>query len=94
MRVHDLLASEYNGCSSPVSAAPHISSPVNRRRRYHQPSDDLSQPIHWPSAAALARLAADVARSIADDVTAPWWNPGDFFGTRFGTDTDKPARRP
>lgn len=63
-----------------------------RKHRYHQPSDDLSQPIDWPSAAALARLAADITRGIADDPKAPQWNPGDFFGTRFGRETDRPAR--
>lgn len=62
-----------------------------RKNRYHQPSDDLAQPINWPSAAALTRLVADVARTIADDPTAPRWNPGDFFGTRFGAGTDAPA---
>lgn len=55
-----------------------------RANRYHRPNDDLSQPIHWSSAAAYARLAADLARSLADERTAPRWNDGDFFGTRFG----------
>jgi Zn-dependent M28 family amino/carboxypeptidase len=64
-----------------------------RRNRYHQPSDDLAQPIHWGSAAAFARLAADVARSIAQDPVAPKWNPGDFFGARFGSGTDKAVGR-
>ena len=64
-----------------------------RRHRYHQPSDDLSQPIHWGSAAAFARLGADVARSIATDPAAPKWNPGDFFGTRFGAGTDTRGQR-
>lgn len=63
-----------------------------RKHRYHQPADDLAQPIDWPSAAALARLAADLTRRIADDPQAPQWNPGDFFGTRFGRETDRPAR--
>jgi hypothetical protein len=65
-----------------------------RKNRYHQPSDDLSQPIDWPSAAALARLTADISRSVADDPAPPRWNPDDFFGTRFGKDTDKPVRKP
>jgi hypothetical protein len=64
-----------------------------RRNRYHQPSDDLSQPIHWPSAAAFTRLAADLARSITADSAAPKWNPGDFFGTRFSPTTDSAARK-
>jgi Zn-dependent M28 family amino/carboxypeptidase len=57
---------------------------VFRRDQYHKPSDDLAQPIDWPSAAALAQLAAELARSIADDATAPAWQPGDFFGRTFG----------
>jgi hypothetical protein len=55
-----------------------------RKNRYHQPSDDLAQPIDWATAGHFARLAADVARSIADDPVAPTWNPGDFFGRQFG----------
>ncbi len=53
------------------------------RRHYHQPSDDLSLPIHWPSAARLARLNALIGRRIADDPQRPRWNEGDFFGERF-----------
>jgi Zn-dependent M28 family amino/carboxypeptidase len=59
-----------------------------RRERYHQPSDDLSQPINWPTAAAFARLSADIVRSVAENPTAPTWNAGDFFGTRFGGKRD------
>lgn len=55
-----------------------------RRDQYHKPSDDLSQPIDWPSAAAMAQLAAELARTIADDAAAPAWQPGDFFGRVFG----------
>lgn len=61
-----------------------------RKNRYHQPSDDLSQSIDWPSAAALARLATDFARGVINDPEAPRWNPGDFFGTRFGDGTKRP----
>ena len=62
-----------------------------RKNRYHQPSDDLSQPIDWPSAAAISRLTTDLIRAVADDPAAPQWNPGDFFGSRFGRDTDRKA---
>lgn len=55
-----------------------------RRNRYHQPADDLAQPIHWSSVAAYARLATDLADSLASDREAPRWNPGDFFGNMFG----------
>jgi Zn-dependent M28 family amino/carboxypeptidase len=65
-----------------------------RKNRYHRPGDDLSQPIHWSSVAAFARVGADLARSIADDPHAPQWNPGDFFGTRFGAGADRPTGKP
>jgi len=54
------------------------------KRRYHKPSDDLSQPIHWPSTGVFARLVADILGDIARDPQAPAWLPGDFFGERFG----------
>ena len=59
-----------------------------RRERYHQPSDDLSQPINWSTAAAFARLSTDIAKSVAENPKAPTWNKGDFFGTRFGGKPD------
>ncbi|BDU14842.1 M20/M25/M40 family metallo-hydrolase [Lysobacter auxotrophicus] len=52
--------------------------------RYHQPGDDLSQPIHWPDAARLAKLNARIGRLIADSPQRPQWNAGDFFGEKFG----------
>ena len=55
-----------------------------RKTRYHKPGDDLTQPIHWVSAAAFAELQAELIRAIADSAVAPSWKPGDFFGTRFG----------
>lgn len=53
------------------------------RHHYHQPSDDLSLPIHYPSAARMARLNRDLAFRIAEDPERPHWNAGDFFGERF-----------
>lgn len=50
---------------------------------YHQPSDDLAQPIQYRDAARLARLNAAIAARIARASQAPRWNAGDFFGTRF-----------
>jgi Zn-dependent M28 family amino/carboxypeptidase len=67
-----------------------------RRHRYHRPSDDLHQPIDWPSAAALTRLVLDVVAQITSSAAAPQWNPGDFFGTRFGSGgrAESPAPAP
>ena len=51
--------------------------------RYHQPGDDLSQPIQWNDAARLAELNARIGRLIADAPQRPQWNAGDFFGEKF-----------
>lgn len=53
------------------------------RTHYHQPSDDTHLPIHYPSAAMLARLNAAIGRRVGDADTRPSWKPGDFFGTKF-----------
>ena len=58
------------------------------RERYHQPGDDLTQPIQWNDAARLAKLNARIGRLIADAPQRPQWNAGDFFGEKFG----KPAK--
>lgn len=54
------------------------------KERYHKPSDDLAQPIDWPSAGAYVALMTDITREIADDPKAPAWLPGDFFGNLYG----------
>jgi Zn-dependent M28 family amino/carboxypeptidase len=51
---------------------------------YHKPSDDLSQPIDYASAARFSDLNYRIAREIADADAAPTWNEGDFFGRWFG----------
>jgi hypothetical protein len=53
-------------------------------RNYHQPSDDLSQPIDYASAGRFSALNYAVARELADGDAPPSWNKGDFFGRRFG----------
>ncbi len=54
-----------------------------RNTRYHQPSDDLTQTIDWPSVDAFAALITDLTRNVANDQTAPVWLPNDFFGKLF-----------
>jgi len=51
---------------------------------YHQPSDDTSLPIHYPSAARLAMLNAAIGRRVGDAAERPRWKDGDFFGRTFG----------
>jgi hypothetical protein len=54
------------------------------RERYHQPSDDVAQPIDYPTLAALARVNARVTLDVANAPERPRWNPGDFFGETYG----------
>ena len=60
------------------------------RDHYHQPGDDVSQPIQYGDAARLARLNARIGQRIGDAPQRPMWNAGDFFGERFGGATVPP----
>ncbi|MDV3458771.1 M20/M25/M40 family metallo-hydrolase [Sphingomonas sp. HF-S4] len=51
---------------------------------YHKPSDDLSLPVNWASAAKFMRVNYAAARAIADADARPSWHKGDFFGVAFG----------
>ena len=51
-----------------------------RRERYHMPSDDISQPIHYESLAALARINARIGLEVGNARERPKWHDGDFFG--------------
>jgi Zn-dependent M28 family amino/carboxypeptidase len=56
------------------------------KQRYHKPSDDLAQPIDWPSVGAFAELTLAIARRVANDPKPPAWNENNFFGERFDRD--------
>lgn len=49
------------------------------RRRYHQPSDDLDQPLDFEAAAGFTRLLFDFTRDVANADEAPRWKPTSFF---------------
>ncbi len=51
---------------------------------YHRPGDDLDQPFDFEAGAKFARINLLVALRVANSDHAPTWNPGDFFGERFG----------
>ena len=53
------------------------------RTHYHQPSDEPSLPIHYPSAARIADLNAAVGARISNQAERPRWNEGDFFAGKF-----------
>jgi len=71
-----------------TSRDPNVNGPEvfgeHLRRHYHRPSDDLSLPVDWPSALRFARANVRIGLAIADDDERPAWNPGDFFGEKFG----------
>lgn len=49
------------------------------RERYHQPSDDLKQPVDLEAAAKFNRVIMGLLRRVADDPTRPSWNADSFF---------------
>lgn len=55
-----------------------------RRAHYHQPSDDLTRPVHWDSAVRFTRVNLRIGLGIANAAERPRWQPGNFFGERFG----------
>jgi len=50
---------------------------------YHQPSDDLTRPIDWPSTVRFAKANVRIGYAVAQDADRPTWNEGDFFGEKF-----------
>ncbi|MGH9140014.1 MAG: M28 family peptidase [Vicinamibacterales bacterium] len=62
---------------------------------YHQPSDDLTQPIVWSAGAKFAELNYRVVRALADaDAGAKWYSKdyGDLFASK-APKVAKPAAR-
>ena len=55
-----------------------------QRTRYHQPSDDLSQPMNFEVGAKNTRFNFLLGYVAAQDDARPRWNDGDFFGKTFG----------
>ncbi len=53
------------------------------QKHYHQPSDDLSRPLHWDSVIRFTRANARMGWDIANNDARPTWNDGDFFGEMF-----------
>ena len=56
-----------------------------RRTRYHQPADDLNQPMDLDAAALFAKTNFLLGIHVASDADRPTWKPGDFFGEKFGS---------
>jgi len=56
---------------------------------YHQPGDDLHQPINWRAGARFAEANYRITRAMADGDTPPRWIRGDFFGDLFAPNAPK-----
>ena len=54
------------------------------RDRYHQPSDDLTQPVDLEAAAKFNRVIMTLLQRVATDTARPTWNADSFF-KRFAT---------
>lgn len=52
--------------------------------RYHAPGDDMGQPLDFEAAARFTRLLFRIGHAVAQDDERPRWNPGNFYGERFG----------
>jgi hypothetical protein len=59
---------------------------------YHQPSDDLSQPIVWRAGARFAEVNYRVVRILADADTPAQWYAGDYFGNLFAPRAAKASK--
>jgi hypothetical protein len=56
-------------------------------QRYHQPSDDINQPLDFNATVRCTRVDLAVGYEVAQQTERPHWNAGDFFN-KF----TKPAR--
>ncbi|MBA2921157.1 M28 family peptidase [Sphingomonas sp. MAH-20] len=61
-------------------------------KAYHQPADDMNQPIDWNAAARFAEVNYRITRALADADEAPRWYQGDYFGDLFAPKAAKAAR--
>ncbi|GAB3931702.1 M20/M25/M40 family metallo-hydrolase [Larkinella terrae] len=51
---------------------------------YHSPQDEINQPFDFNAAARHAQLQFLIGYLTAQNPNRPTWNPGDFFGNKFG----------
>jgi hypothetical protein len=58
-------------------------------QHYHQPSDDVSQPIVWSAGAKFAEVNYRVVRLLADADMPAQWYAGDYFGDLFAPKAGK-----
>jgi Zn-dependent M28 family amino/carboxypeptidase len=53
--------------------------------RYHQPQDDMQQPgLRFGEAVTFGKFNFLLGYLVAQNAARPAWNPGNFFGERYG----------
>lgn len=52
-------------------------------KHYHKPSDQITLPINWQSAATYVRMNYALMRDLADSKERPRWNKGDEYGVMY-----------
>ena len=82
-----LAAPSSAGKVADATTAPQLAARDFMRTCYHQPCDDVDQPIQYADAARLARLNARIGQLVGAADAPPRWNPGDFFGGLFAPET-------
>lgn len=55
-----------------------------RADTYHKPQDDINGLFDFDAGVKYVQLNFLIGYQIANDPQRPTWNPGDFFGSRFG----------
>ncbi|MEP2671584.1 MAG: M28 family peptidase [Cyclobacteriaceae bacterium] len=61
-----------------------ISDVAWRSTTYHKPNDDMNQDFNFEAAGTHVKVNFLTGYQVANDPQRPTWNPGDFFGGKFG----------
>ena len=61
-----------------------ISDVAWRSTTYHTPMDNMNQAFDFKAATTHVKVNFLIGYLVANDTGIPVWNPGDFFGKRFG----------
>lgn len=61
-----------------------VSDVAWRSTTYHKPNDDMNQDFDFDAAGTHVKVNFLTGYQVANDPQRPTWNPGDFFGGKFG----------
>lgn len=67
----------------PGLKGPGLAATNDARRRYHHPSDDMSQPFDWAAGREFVKINYLIAKRLADATDRPQWVSGDYFGALY-----------